>query len=719
MPSVTLKKSLEGQDIKEDLLECLILVARMHGRQLTRDAAMAGLPAEGYALTPRLFERAAYRAGLVSRIVEAPLHRLNDALAPIVLLLKGDEACVFIGWDESRQNARVVFPVLSDAVVELPRDELATRYSGRAIYVRPKFRYDARAPQVRPTRGQHWFWGVIAENRALYRDILLAALMINVFALAMPLFVMNVYDRVVPNNALDTLWVLAAGVFVVLIGDLILRTMRGYFVDLASSRADVKLSANIMERVLGLRMENRPTSAGSFASNLRAFETVRDFIGSATVIALVDLPFALLFFAVIAWIAWPLTLPFAVGAIVLLFYALAVQSRMHQLAETSHRAGAQRNATLVESLVGIESIKALGAESAFQRKWEESATLLARISGQLRLLAASTTNVAQWVQHTVNLVVIVIGVHLIGKGQLTMGGLIACYLLSSRAMVPIAQVAGLLVQYHNSATALKSLDTMMAQEVERPAEANFISRNSFAGAIEFRNVSFSYPGTSTPALSNVSLKIRPGEHIGILGRIGSGKSTLQKLILGLYRPTSGAVLVDGIDLRQLDPAELRRNIGYVGQDSTLFYGTLRENIKLAAPAADDAAVIEAAKIGGILEFVNNHPEGFEMIVGERGESLSGGQRQGVLIARALIQQPPILLLDEPTSSMDYSSEEQIKRNLSAFAEGRTMIIATHRTSLLELVNRIIVIDGGKIVADGPKEQVIEALRQGRVGRAGV
>lgn len=725
MPSVTIKKSgeseaslLDGQGVNGDLLECLILVARMHGRALTHDAAMAGLPAGGYALTPGLFERAARRAGLTSRIVAAPLHRLNDALAPTVLLLEGDEACVLTGWDESRQVASVVFPALGDAVVELPHDELAARYIGRAIYVRPEFRYDARAPQVRPTRGQHWFWGVIAENRTLYRDVLLAALMINVFALAMPLFVMNVYDRVVPNNALDTLWVLAAGVLVVLIGDLVLRTMRGHFVDLASSRADVKLSASIMERVLGLRMENRPASAGSFASNLRAFETVRDFIGSATVIALVDLPFALLFLGVIAWIAWPLTLPFVVGAVVLLLYALAVQSRMHQLAETSHRAGAQRNATLVESLVGIESIKALGAESAVQRKWEESATLLARISGQLRLLAASATNVAQWVQHTVSLVVIVIGVHLIGEGLLTMGGLIACYLLSSRAMAPIGQVAGLLVQYHNSATALESLDTMMAQEVERPADANFVSRKSFEGAIEFRNVGFNYPETSTPALSNVSLKIRPGEHIGILGRVGSGKTTLQKLILGLYRPTSGAVLVDGIDLRQLDPAELRRNIGYVGQDSTLFYGTLRENITLAAPSADDAAVIEAAESAGILELVNNHPEGFDMIVGERGESLSGGQRQGVAIARALIQRPPILLFDEPTSSMDHSSEEEIKRNLSAFADSRTMIVVTHRTSLLELVDRIIVVDGGKIVADGPKAQVVEALRQGRIGRAG-
>lgn len=700
------------------LLDCLILVTRAHGGALTREAALAGLPVDGAGLTPSLFGRAAQRAGMTSNVVAAPLDGLNDALAPTILLLEERCACVLTGWDATRSHARVVFPELGEAAVDMPVEQLAARYSGRAIYLRPRFRFDARTPSVRPARGQHWFWGVIAENRALYRDVLLAALLINLFALAMPLFVMNVYDRVVPNNAVETLWVLAAGVMVVLLGDLVLRTMRGHFVDLAGSRIDVKLSARIMERVLGLRLEERPASAGSFAANLRAFESVRDFISSATVIAFIDVPFAALFLIVIGWIAWPLVLPFLVGVALLLLYALAVQGRMHELTETTYRAGAQRNATLIEGLVGMEALKALGAEAPVQRKWERSAALLARVGAQLRLLSASATNGAMWVQHTVSVVVIVIGVYLIGEGALTMGGLIACYMLSSRAMAPIGQVAGLLVQYHNAATALTSLDALMGQEVERPEASSFISRPTLRGAIEFRDVSFHYPGQDTLALRNVSLRIQPGERIAILGRVGSGKTTLEKLILGLYRPTGGSVLVDGVDLRQLDPAELRRNIGYVAQDVTLFYGSLRENITLAAPLADDAAVLRAAETAGILEFVNNHPQGFDMLVGERGESLSGGQRQGVAIARALINDPPVLLLDEPTSSMDHSSEEDIKRRLGAYARGRTMIVVTHRTSLLELVDRIIVIDGGRVVADGPKAQVVEALRQGRIGRAG-
>jgi ATP-binding cassette subfamily C protein LapB len=585
------------------------------------------------------------------------------------------------------------------------------------MYARPTQRCGARTPQVRAGKHQHWFWGVIAESRPLYNDVLLAALLANTFALGMPLFVMNVYDRVVPNHAFETLWVLALGLMIMLISDLVLRTLRGRFVDLASSRADVKLSAFIMERVLGMRMEQRPVSAGSFASNLRAFESVRDFIGSATVVAFIDLPFALIFMLVIGWISWYMLIPLVIGAIVMVFYALIVQGRMHELAEITYRAGAQRNATLIEGLVGFETIKALAAEAPIQRKWEKSAALLARVGAQLRLLSSTASNTSAFVQQFINLVIIIIGVYLISERELTLGGLIACTMLASRAMAPVGQVAGLLVQYHTAATALTSLNEMMTREVERPADTTFISRGRLKGEVEFRDVSFTYPGQSAPALRKLSFKLKPGEKVAILGRIGSGKTTLEKLILGLYQPTEGAVLVDGIDLRQLDPAELRRQIGYVQQDVMLFYGSLRENITLGAPLADDTDIVKAAEIGGILSLVNQHPKGFDMLVGERGESLSGGQRQGVAIARAVINDPPILLLDEPTSSMDFSSEDDIKRRLAEFAIDMTVILISHRTSLLDLAERIIVMDGGLIMADGPKEQVVTALRQGRIGKA--
>ena len=701
----------------DSLLECLLVVVRAHGGTLSHQAAIDGLPLVDNRLTPSLFQRAAKRAGFSSKLIQKPLDDLNPALFPAVLLLNNEEACILLGWADEGRTARLIFPELGEAEALLPRDELAARYAGHTILARPEFRFDARTPEVGRVKHRHWFWGTLAENAPLYRDVLLAAFMINLFALALPLFSMNVYDRVVPNHAIETLWMLAAGVGLVLIADLVLRTMRGYFLDLASSRVDVRLSAYIMERVLGLRLENRPLSAGSFAANLRSFETIRDFITSATVTAFIDLPFALIFLLVIGWISWPLVLPIVFGMLVVLAYALTVHSKMHELSETTYRASAMRNATLVESLVGLEAIKALGAESVMQRKWELSANFLSRVGAQLRLLSASTINVATWAQQSVNIAVIVVGVYLISDGTLTLGGLIACSMLSSRAMAPIGQVAGLLTQYHNAATALTSLDGILQQPVERPADSNFVTRQHFTGDIEFKDVDFNYPEQEQTALRNVSLKIKAGEHVAILGRVGSGKTTLEKLILGLYRPTSGAVLVDGIDLRQLDPAELRRNIGYVPQDVTLFYGSLRDNLTISSTAADDAAVLRAAQVGGIIDFVNNHPKGFDMTVGERGESLSGGQRQAVAIARAAINDPPILLMDEPTGSMDHSSEEEIKQQLSTFAVGKTLIVVTHRTSLLDLVERIIVIDAGKIVADGPKAQVVEALRQGRIGKA--
>jgi ATP-binding cassette, subfamily C, bacterial LapB len=705
------------RESSDSLVESLILIARTHGLQLTRDAATAGLPVADGRLTPALVGRAAQRAGLTTRIVRRDPRALKDDLLPAILLLKDDEAWVLAGWNADRSVAKVIDPDLGDALIEVPLKRLKERYAGRAIYVRPEFRIDARGPRVSREREGHWFWRVIGENRPLYRDVLVAAVMINLFALAMPLFVLNVYDRVVPNHATETLFVFAVAVLGVLVADLMLRTMRSHFVDKAAMRADVKLSAHIMERVLGMRMEHRPQSVGSFASSLGAFESVRSFISSATVVAFVDLPFALLFVAIIALIAWPLAIPVVIGATLLLLYAAVIHRRLHALAETSYRIAAQRNATLVESLTAAETVKALGAENRIQATWERATANLARINASNRFMTASVTHTAQWAQQTVGVSIIVLGVFLLMDGVLSMGGLIAAYLISSRAMAPISQTAGLLMQYHQASTALEALNRIMALPVERPPESHFLSREGFRGAVQFRDVGFVYPEQPQQALHGVSFRIEPGEHVAILGRVGSGKSTLARLILGLYQPTSGAVLVDGIDLRQLDPAELRRGIGYVGQDVTLFYGSLRENLVASDALASDEAIIRAIEISGIEDLINRHPEGIDMQVGERGARLSGGQRQAVGIARAVLHEPGILVLDEPSSAMDNATEQAMKRRLGEFIKGRTTILVTHRTSLLELVDRIIVMDQGRVVADGPKENVIKALREGRVGKA--
>ena len=415
-------------DIREDLLhhdpllDCLVELTRIHGRPSTRAALTAGLPLEAGQLTPGLFARAAARAGLAAKLGRRSLDRIDAALLPAVLLLQGEEACVLLGWDEGGQRAQLLFPETGQGSVSLSRDELAERYAGIAIFARPHFRFDQRTPAVGQVRLRHWFWGALAEQWPVYRDVLGAAFLINMLALAMPLFTMNVYDRVVPNRALETLWVLALGILIVIGVDFLLRSLRGYFIDLASARIDMKLSALIMERVLGMRMEARPAAVGSFSANLRSFESVRDFITSASVTAFIDLPFALLFVIVIGLIAWPLIFPVLAAMLAVAVYAYVLQYKMHELSETTYRAGALRNATLIESLSALETIKTQAAENVMQSKWEKSVAFVARVNNRMRFLSAAATNGAAEIQQLVNVTVVIIGVYLIGEGMLSMGG---------------------------------------------------------------------------------------------------------------------------------------------------------------------------------------------------------------------------------------------------------------------------------------------------------
>jgi ATP-binding cassette subfamily C protein LapB len=390
---------------------------------------------------------------------------------------------------------------------------------------------------------------------------------------------------------------------------------------------------------------------------------------------------------------------------------------MKELTEATLRASAQRNAQLVENLAELETIKILAAEGQQQGRWEQGTLFLSQVGARLKLLAASATNFAGFTQQMVSIVILVLGVYEIMAGNTSQGGVIASVMLASRAMSPMGQLVGLMTQYHNAKISLSSLDNFMKMPVEREPDANFFHRTSFQGEVEFRNVSFSYPENPSLALRNVSFKIHAGERVAILGRVGSGKSTLQKLILGLYHPTEGSVRIDGIDINQIDPTELRRHIGYVPQESMLFYGSLRHNISMGAAHTHDASIAAAAELAGLAEFINGHPQGFDMIIGERGDSLSGGQRKAVTIARALLNAPPILLMDEPTSNMDSTSEAQIKQTFLKVMPGKTVITVTHHASLLELADRLIVMDHGMIVADGPKEAVIQSLQQGQVGGA--
>ena len=697
----------------DPLTNCLVLLTRLQHRPFSAQSLTAGLPLESSRLTPALFIRAAARADISARVVKRPLDKISNITLPAVLLLKDGQACLLIEKID-KKRAKIIMPEADAGEEKVSVEKLTELYTGFAIFVKPSFRFDKRSDMSFIPKFKHWFWDTIKMSWPIYSEVLLASLLINLFALVMPLFVMNVYNRVLPNNTIQTLWVLAIGVAIVYVFDFIMRGLRGYFIDIAGKKVDVILSAAIFEKVMAIRMEARPASVGSFASSLQEFESFREFITSATITTVVDLPFVILYLVLIWWIGGLVVIPAVIAVPLILFISLMLQRPLAAVINETFRSSSQRQAILIESLTGLETIKAIGAEGPMQNRWEQIIGHLGKLSLKARLLSAANVNTATFLQQIASIAVVVIGVYLISDKQLTVGALVACTMLTGRALAPLSQVAGLLTRYHHARAALDGINRMMALPVEREPGKSFVRRPSFRGAVEFKDVSFSYPAQPVAALQNISFRIEAGERVGIIGRIGSGKTTIEKLIMGLYQSSSGSVWVDGVDLQQIDPADLRKNIAYVSQDAILFYGTLRDNIAFGAPYVDDQAMLNAAEIAGVTEFANRHPLGFDMPVGERGEGLSGGQRQTVAMARALLLDPPLLLLDEPSNSLDNRSEENLKTKLSQQLEGKTLILVTHRASMLSLVNRLIVVDGGRVVADGPKEQVLEALSGGKL-----
>jgi ATP-binding cassette subfamily C protein LapB len=699
----------------DPLANCLVLLTRLQHRPFSLQSLTAGLPLESSRLTPELFIRAAARADISAHILKRPLKKISNLTLPVVLLLKDDQACILL--EKSDSHAKVLLPDAGAGEDDVILSRLEEMYTGFAIFVKPAFRFDKRADTSFVPKPKHWFWGTVGTAWPIYSEVLIASLLINLFALVMPLFIMNVYDRVVPNNTLQTLWVLAIGVGIVYIFDFIMRGLRGYFIDIAGKKIDVILSSNIFEKVMAIRMEARPPSVGAFASSLQEFESFREFITSATITTLVDLPFVVLFLGLIWWLGGAAAYPAILAVPIILTVSFLLQKPLGNVIKETFRTSSQRQSTLIESLTGLETIKAIGAEGPMQRRWEQLIGNLGKLSLKARLLSAANVNTATFLQQIASVAVIIVGVYLIAEREMSVGALVACTLLTGRALAPLSQVAGLITRYHHARAALDGINRMMALPVEREAGKNFVHRPSLKGTIEFKDVTFNYPEQQVAALQNISFRVGAGERVGIIGRIGSGKTTLEKLIMGLYRPSSGSVWIDGVDLQQIDPADLRKNIAYVPQDAMLFYGTVRDNIVFGAPYVDDRAMLRAAEIAGVTEFVNRHPLGFDMPVGERGEGLSGGQRQSIAIARALLLDPVMLVLDEPSNSLDNRSEENLKARLLQHLADKTLLLVTHRASMLSLVNRLIVVDGGRIIADGPKEQVLEALSGGKLNVA--
>lgn len=700
-------------DTVPPLLSCLETIFQLNGRSISASSLLASLPVEKGAFPPRLFIRAAEQGGMNAKIASrSSISKINPLTLPCILMLKNGNGCVLTGLDG--HEAEVLFPETPGTPQKTALEALQENYTGRTIFVSPKGKLDRRAADIKLFHTRRWFWGTIGRFMPIYKHVILASIVINLLGIAGPLFVMNVYDRVVPNNAVDTLWVLALGVAIAYGFDFTLKNLRAYFVDLAGRNADVVIASKLMQHVMSIRMDRKPESTGSLANSLREFESLREFFSSSTLISLVDLPFLCFFIALVSFIGGPMAYAPIIAVPAVILVGLFIQFPFKKYVAEGFREGAQKNALLVEAINGLETVKTSMAEGQIQRRWETVIGMSAKSSGRTKTLATFSLTFSQFSAQFVSVVIIVWGVYRIGMGELTMGGLIACNILVGRAMAPLGAVAAMLTRLQQSRVALKSLNQVMDIPSERPVDKETVRYGTLGSSLSLERVTFRYPNAEIDAMDNVNLQIRPGEKIGIIGRMGSGKSTLGRLILGLYTPQDGNVKVGGIDIRQLDVADIRKMIGYVSQDNYLFYGSIKDNIAFGAPFADDAAILRAATIAGVTDFVRSHPAGFGLQVGERGMNLSGGQRQSVAIARAFIQDPDILILDEPSSSMDSAVEAILRARLGVVLKDRTLILISHRSSMLSIVDRLIVMDGGKIVADGPRDKVVELLKEGKL-----
>jgi len=726
-------ENLANQPAGDPLLQALAWLTRHHGKPRSPESLRAGAPVDGL-LAPdsaiRVMREAGYNAGLLRKSID----EINGLLLPAVLLLNGGDACVLVRRLDDPSTAavgacryEVVFPGPEAAAVPATTAELEPEYSGFMLAVSPQESSQgprAESPLLKlgdKGLSAHWLWGTLKRFTPYYRASMLAALLSNVLMLVSGLVTSVIYDKVIPHQAMVTLWTLAVGAGVALLFDLFARQLRSHLIDLAGRKADLIIGAKLYRQTLGVRMEHKPASAGSYAHYLAQVEMVREFFTSATLSALSDLPFLVIFIGMTFVMGGPLGWVLVLAVPVIMGLSWVIQGALRRAMRTNMQETADLHGTLVESLEGLEDLKASGAEGRFLRRYEHTTAVVAESALTARALSSWSMNLSSTLQQAVNLIILIWGVYLIHDGVISSGALIGSVMFASRAVAPLGSLVSLATRYQGARAAMLSLNQMMNAPVERDGTRNYVPLSQVSGKVGLHDVGFAYPPSAThggqqapestapKVLRNVTLRLEAGERVAILGRIGSGKSTILRLLGGLYQPTEGMVEVDGIDLRQVDPAEYRSRVGFVSQEPRLFLGTLRDNVLMGRAHLDAGRLVEVAKLTGLDRVVAGHPMGWDLPVGEMGQLLSGGQRQLVALGRALVTKPQVLLMDEPTSSMDAQSEMAFLRQLRDAAGTATLVVVTHRPAVLELVQRIIVVDGGRVVMDGPRDQVLAAL----------
>jgi ATP-binding cassette subfamily C protein LapB len=705
------------------LAQGIAWLTRHHGRERSVESLLAGQPVGGpldATLALRVLHDAGYNAGLIERRVDC----FNDLLLPALLLTRDGGALILTQRDATTGRCEVVVPGKPWLQRTLADADLTRDYSGHAIVATPRVMARAAAGDSAAVAdpGRHWLWGTMRRFLPYYRSALLAALLSNALMLVTGIVTSVVYDKVIPNKALVTMWALAAAGGLALMFDLAARQLRAYLIDLAGRKADLLVGAALFRQSLAVRMEHRPESSGAYAHILAQIETVREFFSSATLSAISDLPFIFIFVAMTFLVGGPLGWVLVAAIPLILGVSVLIQGRLRRAMSANMQQMADLHGLLVESVDGMEDLKAAGAQGRFLKHYEASNAAAAETALRSRRITAFTINLTAVTQQVVTLVMLVWGVHLIQDKVITGGALIGAVMFAMRGIAPLTSVVMMAMRFQGAAASMRALNRVMAQPTEREPGRQYLPPRSFSGRIGLHEASFAYPGPAgsdgSPGepgprvLKGASLRFAPGERVAILGRIGSGKSTILRLLAGLYQPAEGQVEVDGIDLRQIDTADYRAQVGFVAQDPRLFNATLRENVLLDRAAADPARLAQVAQLTGLARLVAAHPLGWELPVGQAGNLLSGGQRQLVALARCLITQPKILLMDEPTSSMDAQSEALFLRQLHEAARGCTLLVVTHRPAVLELVDRVVVVDAGRVVMDGPKAAVLAALAGG-------
>ena len=694
---------------RDPLLVCLALAAKRIDREVHLSALRAGFAVDDEGRIPwSAYPDLAHLHGMIALWSRTTLAALPPYVLPVIVPLLDGRAAVLLAL--SGQTARLLLAESGMTEIDMPIQELQALAHSEVLVVKPATQSSAQ--QMVPYQGEAlaWFWGTVWRHKGFYVEAMLAAAVANVLTLAAVFFAMTVYDKVVPSQAYTSLWALAIGTTLAIVLEFGIRWLKARLVDLAGRKADLSLNATLLREIMAIRLEHRPQSIGIFASSMRDFESLRDFMSSASMVMLVDMPFILLFVALIGVIGGPLAWIAVLAVPVLVIVGVWAQRPLMRAMRENMKESGDKQSVLVESLLNLEMLKAHNAESYLQRRWEKANLATSDSYKKIRSLSNLMLGLTASLQQLVTVAMVVYGVYLIGDNLLTLGGLIACVILAGRAISPLGSVMSLATRYQQARSSLDTLDALMKRPRDRDGSRRYVVPTHIAGVLQAQALEFAYPAEQPiPVIRQLSLRLDAGQHLALLGKIGSGKSTLLRLLAGLYTPQSGQVRIDGIDLQQIEPAELRSRIGYVGQEAQLFLGTLRDNLVLSDSWISDVRVHEVLQQLDLDSLVAHHPRGLDMPLTEAGGGLSGGQRQMLSVARLMLRDPDLVFLDEPTSMMDQASEARVIEVLGRWLEGRTLVLCTHRLQLLAWVDRIALIEQGRLVVEGPRDEMVQKL----------